>query len=409
MEHVPFADVEAVVVAVLAPAVRAPPEGTPQLLVVLVHARASVRPLPLPRVRVAAANGAPGQTAAEAVPAARRQAPGLVLVRAVVVAVQEACRAPLVRGVRDQTPLGAAPLLVVGLPEEQPSPRGPAGVPGALPRGLQRVAIPAGRAVRTANGEVPGPFQARDVAPPAEATAKAVPAGTEVQGPLGGRRAVLKLAPLPRGASTKIFAALGPLVVAGPVTVSAAQAIKVRRHSVLAGVPATATAAGRVAVRGRVGRQGEVRLRVAPSGADGAVGRRHVRVHRLSTRAEADEAAARAGRRTAPGAPAGVLVVAAAVGRDVPRPALLAKARHPLVGAGPNGVRRGAAGRAAARTAAREEVGVPTATAASGVEVVGVAVPAGEGAAHLGSPLLRGRVRAHSPVKSAGGLFSICG
>lgn len=189
----------------------------------------------------------------------------------------------------------------------------------------------------------------------------------------------------------------------------AAQTIKVRGNGVLAGVPATATTAGRVTLRRRVGGKGEVRARIAPSGADGAIGRQHVRVHRLPAGAEADEAGPRAARGTPSGAPAGVLVVAAAVGRDVPGPALLAEARDPLVGAGPKGVGGGAAGTSAARTAAREEVGVPTAAATGGVEVVGVALPAGEGPADLGSPLLRGRVRAHGPVKSAGGLFSICG
>lgn len=158
VEDVPLAEVEAVVVAVPAPAVRAPSEGAARLVLVLVHARASVRRLSVPRLRVAATNGAPRQAAAEAVPAARRQAPGLVLVRPIVVAVQKARRTPVMGGVRDQAPLGAAPVLVAGFPVEKPGPGGAAGLPGARARGVQGVSVPPGRSVRTANGEVPGPL-----------------------------------------------------------------------------------------------------------------------------------------------------------------------------------------------------------------------------------------------------------
>lgn len=102
-------------------------------------------------------------------------------------------------------------------------------------------------------------------------------------------------------------------------------------------------------------------------------------------RPDTKKAAARAIRRPAPGPRFGVLVVPTAVGRDVPRPALLAAARHPLVRTGLVGVGRGTPEPSARRAATREEVRVPTTTEPSGEEVMGGALPAGEGPIDLAS------------------------
>lgn len=96
-------------------------------------------------------------------------------------------------------------------------------------------------------------------------------------------------------------------------------------------------------------------------------------------RTDAEETTARAIRRPPSGPRFGVLVVPTAVGRDVPEPALLAEARNPLVG--PRKVRgqRGAPRPSARRAATRQKVGVPSTAPASGEEVMGGALPTGEG------------------------------
>lgn len=215
------ASVETIMVVVGAPAVRASPEGTPGLEGLLGDAVPRIRGVPFPAVGEAATDGASEPPAIKAVPPARRQAPGLVLVRPVKALVPETGRAPVARAVTDQATVGPTPLPVIIIPTQEARTSVPTGVPRALPRGVQAVAGTAGRSVRTSNGELPRLLKARDVAPPTEASTEAIPASAKVQGPVGRRRTVLGLAPLPGVPIPGVLTAPGPLIMPRPMTVGA--------------------------------------------------------------------------------------------------------------------------------------------------------------------------------------------